>query len=494
MTDRHKEQDPTTLSEHAKKSLGAYKWNLYDQTLSQLLNFGINILLLRLLSPDDFGVFVIPFAVISFIVLIQDFGYSSLLVFAKKVDKLLINSIFWVNILTSVLIFLGIQLYLITPLSQTNEPLTNQLLFWLSFGVPLSGIYYVPEALLRKKLFFKPLFIVGITAIALSGLAGLLAAYAGWGAQALGIKYVVYLLILAVGYMSQADWKPELQLSFPALKPHWRYHIPLSTEQALNFIHRNIDGVLISKFLGITSAGLYDRAYRILMFPIQQVSGSFARVMLPSLSAINQDPDKVGKYYFFICRMVIFVILPTMILFGFHAETFVLLVFGDQWLEIVPLAQIFAVIAVFQSLGTLSGSIYQAMGVTGLMLKLGAVLKMNSVLAICIGVFYFKSITAVALCYAIASIINSLPHFHFTSKIVNSSFGAFIKNIAPFMWASAPLVVLNIVLPHVVETPILCTVLATILSAVVYMGILSLFFNSKISEIKTLVQQWIQSK
>ena len=494
MTDRHKDQDPNTLSDHAKKSLGAYKWNLYDQTLSQILNFGFNILLLRLLSPEEFGIFVIPFAIVSFIVLIQDFGYSSLIVYEKRLSPMLISSIFWTNLLTSALIFTAIQLYLLSGLSSSIDPVMHQTIFWLSFGVPLSAMYYVPEALLRKKMSFRSLFLVGVVAIFVSGIVGVLTAYAGWGVQSLTIKYVSYLSILAIGYLFAANWRPSLAFSLQTLRPHISYHLPLSAEQALNFIHRNIDSVLISKFLNTFQAGLYDRAYRILMFPIQQISGSFSKVMLPSLSPINQHPEKVGNYYFLICRLIMCLMLPIMTIFYFQAETFIQVIFGDGWMDIVKIAQIFGIIAIFQSLGTLSGSIYQAMGVTSLMLKLGILLKLNSIFAIVLGIFYFKSIEGVAICYAIASIINSFPNFYFTSKIVGKNIADFFRNISPFFWATVPLVFMQIGINHVVEQSFYRLILSVVLSGVTYFAILYLFFRKRIDEIKLLLNQWMHTK
>ena len=65
----------------------------------------------------------------------------------------------------------------------------------------------------------------------------------------------------------------------------------------VNYISRNVDNLLIGKFVGTDALGLYAKAYSILMLPLTQINSPLASVAVPALSRVRNDPERLRSYY-----------------------------------------------------------------------------------------------------------------------------------------------------------------------------------------------------
>jgi O-antigen/teichoic acid export membrane protein len=480
------------MSKLFEKTLNAYKWNMSDQAVSQGINLLMNIFLLRLLTPEEFGYFVVPMIVISFIRIIQDLGYTSLIVREQNIDQVTLSTIFWV------IVILGIAFSVLAYLSAdliyywTDMPQSLEITRYLLWSVLISAFFLTSEAILRKNLQFKKIFIVNTIGILLSGIVSIMAAYSGWSFHSLTLKYLLVVLIHVFGYCYFAGWLPDLSFKIKKLRPYLSFHIPISGEQSLGFIHKNLYGILMSKYMGASSLGLYDRAYRILTVPIQQVSGSFAKLVLPAFSKIQDEKQKIAEYYLLICRLISLIVLPIMIGIMAVSENFVLFIFGPQWMDLSPLVGSFCILAIFQSISILSPSIFQTIGKTPIMFKISLVSKIINIILLVVGIFYYKTILAVAVCYTIGSVIATFMELYFILLIVKISWLKFIKNITPQL---LPAILTGLVI-FVLDSNIFVTlhagfslVVSALLGLLMYVFSLHKFSNKALKEAKMLVLQ-----
>lgn len=449
-----------------------------------------NVILFRLLTPEDFGLFVIPLVVISFVRILQDFGFTTLVVRSNELSYREVSSIFWFVGFSGLLF--ACLVFLISPLvsSWTQEPSSAEINRYLSITVFFTGLYAVQESIIRKKLDFKRLFIVDSFSGILSSAAGIMAAIGGMGFHSLTLKYISMVFISMIGFQYYSRWRPGLIFESSALKKNLHYHLPISGEQILNFAQRNIDNVLISRFLGTISMGLYDRAYRILMFPLQQISNSFGKVMLPAFSRIQHDRAKIGHYHLMVCRFVALVSFPLMVGIFCTAPYFVRVVFGHQWLDIIPLVKVFSILGLFQSIGTLSLPVFQSTGDTSLLFRLSLFSKTLMLIAISIGVLYYKNINAVAVCYLCASLIAFIPESFYVCKSVRITVSKFIFNLLPFFTSAVVMgSVINLLLSlaalHLNDLWVMLVM--ALIGAVVYFSILILIKDKTLTEVRALL-------
>ena len=472
-------------SNNKQRTITAWKWNLTDQLIAQLINLVTNIILFRLLTPEDFGLFVIPFVVVSFVRILQDFGFTSLVVRSNELSPRDISSIFWM--VSGLGFIFSALVYFFSPVVSlwTQEVSTAEINQYMALSVIFTGLYAVQEAIIRKNLDFQKLFIVNSFAGTLSSIIAIAGAWYGMGFHSLTLKYVLLAFFLMVGFLYHSTWKPQLAFHKDSLKKNLHYHLPISAEQVLNFAQRNIDNVLISRFLGTISMGLYDRAYRILMLPLQQISGSFAKVLLPAFSQIQEDRKKIGRYYLMVCRFVALVSFPLMLGIFSVAPIFVRVVFGNQWQDIVPLVAVFSILGLFQSIGTLSGAIFQATGDTSLMFRLSLFSKTIMLLAIAFGVFYYEDILAVALCYMTASLIAFIPETYYLCKSIKLKSKDFFLNLLPYASGAVVMMIAIRTMLSFVSIPvndILLLTSAAFTGVFTYLSFLFIIKNNTLSE------------
>jgi PST family polysaccharide transporter len=477
-------------------SISAFKWNVIDQIASQALNFVLNIVLMWYLVDSDFGLFAIPFVVVGFVRVMQDFGLSGAVIHDKNQSQLFLSSAFWFTVVLAV-VFAAL-IFVFAPIVGiwTGEIISVGITKWLSLVVLFSGFYWVSESVLVKQLAFKKLFFVNFLSILVSGIFGVYLAMKGYGYQALVVKFVCHTGLLAAGYYLSSPWKPSMQFSRKALLEKKSFTIPLVLEQGLNEISRNIDTLFIGKYLGSSSLGLYDRGYKVLTYPIRQVSGSFSKVLFPTFSHIQDDKERVKKIYLFSIRVISLITFPMMIgLFAMSSE-FVLVVFGEKWQALVPIIRIFSLLGLFQSISALGGSVFMAMGKTKLQFKLSLFVKTIVIGSIIFSTIYYQDIYIVALSYAISSFIVMFPEWYFTGKAINLSVFTIIKNISiPFVAGIVMGIIMyftKTLLLYSFSDPILLVIIS-ILGIALYLLFIFIFDKSRLTEVIHILKEFKSS-
>jgi PST family polysaccharide transporter len=192
---------------------------------------------------------------------------------------------------------------------------------------------------------------------------------------------------------------------------------------------RNADNLLIGKYLSSDSLGIYSQAYRILLFPVSNISGVINQVFFPSFSKIQDDKPKIKKYHLQLTRAVAFITFPLMVGLYSTSSHFVLALFGAKWSGMIAIIQIFCVLGINQSIMALNGNLYLSQGRADLQFRVGIIFKLNIIIGIIVGLQW--GIMGVAIGYAIASLINVYPNFYFAGGLVDLSFKELVINLTP---------------------------------------------------------------
>src|SRR5690606_39419269 len=136
------------------------------------------------------------------------------------------------------------------------------------------------------------------------------------------------------------DWRPSLQISAAAVRELLGYSSNLVGLGVVHYWARNADQLLIGKFLGSFSLGVYSRAYTLMLLPISEVISVLGNVMFPALSSIQQDKARVKSIYLRVMPVIGLIAFPMMLGLLVVAEPFVLTLFGERWIAVAPLLRI----------------------------------------------------------------------------------------------------------------------------------------------------------
>ena len=377
--------------------------------------------MVRLLEPDDFGIYVPPFVVFSLARVLQDLGTTQIIYTQKVVSIHLKREMLGFNLITTLLF--GILLIFLAPalvLNWTGNPESEKCMFWLGIAYLFTLPYLIHETWLKHSFAFRKLFLINLAVTLLSTAFGIYFALRGFHSQSLVLKHLVYCLSGAVLLLLYGEHlRPSFR--FTELFGFKKFSIPLIATQFMNFFSRNVDNLLISRYMGESALGLYERSYRMLTFPIEQISGSISRVILPALTHKNDDPRGQIRLISVTLRMVFMIASPVSFVLMIFPEDFVSILFGVPWLDMVPLLRVFGFLILFQSISPVLYNLFIVTNSTRLLFKLQIISQPLYFIGFIFFSVYKPDLHFFILSYATLSVIFSFIFWHYSLKTIGAS-------------------------------------------------------------------------
>lgn len=415
------------MKDFRDKTIRGIGWSTVNQVVQQTLRFVIGVILARLLSPREFGLVAMITVITNFAVIFSEFGLSSALIQKQDAEQIHYSSAFWLNFIIGIL--LTLILIICSPLIAEfyNEPILRPLTIFISFNFLISSLNIMQNTLLTKSLDFRTLSIVRITSVSIAGALAIVMAISGFGVWSLAVQSVSGSIITLMLMWRLSTWRPIFKFNWSAIKELLGFSINLMGTQTYNYWTRNLDNLLIGRFLGSGPLGIYNRAYNIMLFPLNNVSRVISRVMFPSMSMIQKDKARVKKIYLQVTRSIALITFPLMSGLFVTADSFVIAVFGQQWEQMIPILRIFCFLSMEQSITTLNGNLFLSQGRADIQFKMGLVLKSIVIIGIVVGLRW--GVIGVAIGYAITSIICIYPSVSIAGSLINLTFAELVKNL-----------------------------------------------------------------
>ena len=295
------------------------------------------ILIARLLSPHDYGVAAMTAPVVAFLQVFQTLGLNQAMVQRPTITPAQFDAMFWMNACASAVI--AGALLAISPLVGLfyHEPGAGWLCAATSGTVLLTGATLQHVALLNRNLRFKTLsgidMVISVTTFAGTAVAAYL--LRNYWALWVGPFLAAGLNVLLVW---RADsWRPRLGGDFAGSHDMLRFGRHLTAGNFISFFGRNLDNVLIAKAWGSTQVGLYDRAYKLMMFPLQNISNPISRIMIPILSRMADDPERYRRVALGAIRALLLIVLPAVAVAIGTTERLVPFLLGARWASATPI-------------------------------------------------------------------------------------------------------------------------------------------------------------
>lgn len=361
------------------------------------------VLLARMLAPSDYGVTAMVLAIIGVGEILRDFGLSSAAIQAKTLSRGQRANLFWINVGIGVTLT-GVVAALSGPIAAFyGDDRLVLVTLALSCTFFLNGFSTQFRADLNRNFRFGQLAGVEIVAQVLAlGIALGLAAL-GWGYWAIVAQQVLQVLFQAVVFPIIAGWWPGLPKRGEEMKPFLKFGGALVGAQLLNYASRNVDSVVIGRQFGALELGYYNRAFQLMVLPLNQINAPSTRVALPTLSRLQEQPKRYAEFISFgqtvLLNIVCFVL-------GFsvaQATDVIYLALGSQWDPTVPLFQILAVAGLFQAAAFSSYWVFLSHGLTTRHFVYMLVTRPFVIAIIIFGAVW--GVEGVALAYALTAVL-----------------------------------------------------------------------------------------
>lgn len=381
--------------------------------LSQLINFFASFITSRILLPADFGLIGLITVFSGFITIFSDSGITMAVIRSdyKNTYYCGLNA---VSIVTGI-ILCGITLLLIYPVSllYNNSKIIAPFIA-IAFLFILRSVSIVPLAVLQKKIQFARVGKIVFYATVITTISTIYFAYAGFKYWSLvWSQYINAIITYALLYQTtdvkiSLVRKPVFVKSFNLAR---RLIGSLMGFNAINYWARNADNLIVGKFYGTSDLGIYNRAYLMLQLPLNLITGLFNSVLFPSLVKYKNEGGDVEKEYLFILKIISVINVPIGVILILFPETFVSILWGDNWLQVAALLPYFGLLVMVQTLLSTLGSILVLYNKERLMMVTGWIGAVFMVSGIIIGSTI--SIVSIAAFYALAYIVLVLPVYIF---------------------------------------------------------------------------------
>lgn len=374
-------------------------WNFIGQTARQVISLATMIILARLLSPDDFGLVAMTYVVSSFAYMFSTMGMGSAIIQRKEINDEYLSTAFWVSVVSGVIVtvFMICSGPIVAIFFRKSE--ITCIVAVLSLSFVFGGISVTHRSILTRRMAFKSIAYVEISGTCLGSLVAIFAAMNGMGYWSLVFQELVSVIVKVPLFWFAGDrWRPQLLFSRACFKELFGFSSYILLGNFVNYFNRNGDNIIIGRFLGAIQLGYYDRAYALMLKPLQYISYSVGRALFPALSNIQNDKEQVREIYLKMVKTISLITFPMMVGLSIIARDVILLVYGPKWEPVIPVFAVLCYVGLFQSIGTTVGDIYYSQGRSALAFKMTCIVSPFIWLAFWIGSFW--GIQGVAFCYA----------------------------------------------------------------------------------------------
>lgn len=315
-------------------------WSLLGRGSTTASTFVVFLLLARLLTPSDFGIFALASVFVDVTRIVAMSGWTDAIVRSSDLDDELLDTAFWANLGFGVVVAM-IALGLALPYAaMTRQPVVAQLLWWLAPLVPLSclGSVHVGQAL--HGFGYRGLALRTFVSNALGGIAAICAAMAGWGVWSLVAQALVSDIVNVVSAWISYPWMPGRRFSYARFRELLGFTSTMMMTQLLWLLLVRAPDIFIARALGTTQLGVYRIGFRMFELIGQLVVQPVAAVGITTFSRLRGNSEAIENAYARIVGLLAFIIFPVMAGFGAVAVEAIPLLFGERWQASVPVAQV----------------------------------------------------------------------------------------------------------------------------------------------------------
>ena len=368
----------------------------------------------RLLSPSDFGLLAMCAPVISFLGLLQNFGLVQATVQKKDLKDGEVNFLFWINVGVSVA--LALLLILLSPFIANfyGDARIRCLLAALSITIVISGLSAQHGALLNRRMAFGKLAWLGVIGSFTTILVSIGWAWVSPSYWALFVGVLSGACVGTALTWYHSGWLPSRPARAERVRELLSFGAGLTGFNITNFFARNLDNVLIGRVWGSAQLGFYDRAYKLLLFPLQQVSNPLSRVMVPALSRMLDEPNRYRYAYLRVLNLSLILILPGVAWATASADILIPFVLGPQWHESAPIFTALGFAGLIQPLNNPAGWLFISQGRSTHYMIWGFITAVFAISAFAIGIWW--GALGVAIAYAISEYLKTVPLWLYISR------------------------------------------------------------------------------
>jgi len=311
----------------------AIGWNALNTAVTKVVSIVAGAIVLRIVSPEDFGAFTVAAAVYAVVVGAADLGLAATLsrrdlsvsFIAPTVSALATLS----SLVAAAAMFFGAD-FLATALGTPTAANAIQI---MSICVLMSGIMAVPTGILSRELGQKRLFIANAVSILPSNILLIWLAVDGQGADAFAWSRVLGQAIVSIAILGRGRYPRFPRVNRDALRQVIAFGLPFAGANLIGYALLNADYVIMGRFIGAVGIGIYALAFNVSSWPTSILGTAINSVGIPVFSRHANDRAALHAVARLAVRRTALVAFPLSAFLFLAREPVIDIIYGPKWSE-----------------------------------------------------------------------------------------------------------------------------------------------------------------
>lgn len=321
------------------KVLRGSAWQFTAKFSQALISLLVQIILARLLLPQDFALIALCAIVIELAELIVDGGFASALIQNDSLDQEDLHTVFICNLVIALLLFAGICVFAPSIALFFHRPDLSLVLIIISTGIPISSLGNVQNALLQRAFKFKQRTFASVSAIAVSGVMSVVCASLNAGVWALVVGQLLNRVIYTSSLIYLARYRPSFAFSRARFCKLASFGCAVLLSNVVFVIQRQLATFFIGRNFSPQALGFVSVAQRIDKTTTSSLEGSLMQALFPAFSSLQQDLKRYSSAITKALNYGNFIFIPLIVSLIAVAPELIEVLFGSRWTSCVPYLQ-----------------------------------------------------------------------------------------------------------------------------------------------------------
>jgi len=347
------------------KAIKQGAWLALFKFITQCVSWTSTIIVARLLVPEDYGLMDMATLLTGYAALFSELGLGAAVVQRPDSSQEELSSLFWFTCIVS-LVFLTICFILAHPTALIfNEPRVIPLTQTVSVIFILNGLAIVPSSLMRKKLNFKNVGFIELTAGLTSCGSMVIIAFYGGGVWTLLLGHIIrsFVKLILIFYIQK--WSPKLYFNLSNVRPYINFGIFVSIARTFRYLFERSDIFFAGMFWSAGTLGFYSFAIILAKIPTDKITSLIMQVSYSAFAELQNNKDEFKNIYLNINKIIAMIVLPLFVGGFLAGEELVKIVLDDKWLPIIFLFKMLCISQIFLAISAINNHVHNAQGRPG---------------------------------------------------------------------------------------------------------------------------------
>lgn len=308
------------------------RWRLVESFSLQLVSMISTILLVRLLSVDDYTTIAAAVIVTGLFELLTGMGFAAELVQRKKIDQLSLSTSFWAALGYGVCIYALVALMAPYVAAGLGHESAGRYVTVLALTVPIGMVTGPPKALLVRDFRFRSAALASVAGMLTHGTTSVaLAATTDLGPWSVIIGKVLQAVAQGIVFFWAARWRPSWTFSWAQVRARANFNLMFWITQSGQYMAKNADYWLVGRFADAQTLGVYYVAFTLPNLVRQRINVAVQDVMFPAFAQVEDAQERLASTYTKTTNLLAFVLIPPLLALAITADQVTNLLFGSRW-------------------------------------------------------------------------------------------------------------------------------------------------------------------